>query len=463
MYRRSRKGCNVNVIHRITSETIRLSKMDLKPDNKPKNSEISSLQQSRKNPSGSFQITSVCLTGRFDTGEDSADDLDESRTEDISRLDNETPSCSEDTSFSRDGDDCYLSSPNKSVPFTSSSAPTTTTSSTTVVSTMYTTLTTSPASTSIGRTVGERFKVVKMESVTPFTRGRWKCLDYVDHSKHTPPDGWVFCNDKYVKLTEVQAAYKAQAQAAAATSENPSSGTDSVVCTFTTQTQAVASIGSANYTDPGTSYQRQYSAPAAVTNYSSSASAYPNQQIIYGSPPLMQSAPLQWQYAPQMCIPPLMNMQPSMPLQMMNYQPLVASPQTVTPVQQYIQGPVQPQQTYVTPPQQYVPQHSIQEAAVLLQQSTTQQQSIMLFMNQDETAMQVKDSQLIEEVVLPHKVLTEVRRMVDQTFRTSSMPPTPTTTPVEFGEKLQKRKTSSPGIEVKVIILVSLFTSCFFN
>lgn len=462
MYRRSRKGCNVNVIHRITSETIRLSKMDLKPDNKPKNSEISSLQQSRKNPSGSFQITSVCLTGRFDTGEDSADDLDESRTDDISRLDNETPSCSEDTSYSRDGDDCYLSSPNKSVPFTSSSAPTTTTSSTTSVSTMYTTLTTSPASTSIGRTVGERFKVVKMESVIPFTRGRWKCLDYVDHSKHTPPDGWVFCNDKYVKLTEVQAAYKAQAQAqaqaTAATSANPPSVTDSVVSTFTSL--PIVSVGSTNYTDPGTSYQRQISAPAAVTNNYSS-SAYPNQQSPYGNPPLVQ-----WQYPPQMWIPPLMNMQPSLPLQMMNYhQPPVASPQTVTPVQQYIQGPVQPQQPYVTPPQQYVPQHNTQEgdhqqgATVLLQQSTTQQQSITLFMNQEETAMHLKDSQLIEEVVLPHKVLTEVRRMVDQTFRTSSMPPTPTTTPVEFGEKLQKRKTSSPGIEVRLATLASLFTS----
>lgn len=333
MYRRSRKSCNVNVIHRITSETIRLSEMELKPGNKTKNSEISIIQQSRKNPSGSFQITSVCLTGRFDAGEDSADDLDESRTEDLSRIDNETPSFSEDT-FSRDGDDCVnhcstMSSPNKNVPFTS---PTTTV--TTSRATVPPSHVTSPASTSIGRKVGGRFKVVKIESVTPFVRGRWKCLDYVDHSKHTPPDGWVYCDDQYVKLSDVKATYTQAASKATTTTAQVKP--EPLVCTFI-RPNIPSQATDQQVGEPGTSYQRQFSAPE--TGYS----VYPTQQFLYGTPPQFYSiqpqtptALMQWpQYLP------FQHQQQWMPQQLFMQHQLSLNEHAFKQMQQTAQSPQQ--------------------------------------------------------------------------------------------------------------------------
>lgn len=81
-----------NPVLRTTSETMRLETMGQTPASRKKTS--------------SFQITSVTVGARtsHDAGEDSNDDLDESHTEDNSRLtdlDLETPSYSEDT-FSKE-------------------------------------------------------------------------------------------------------------------------------------------------------------------------------------------------------------------------------------------------------------------------------------------------------------------------------------------------------------------------
>lgn len=199
-----------------TSETFRIAPSN--PNNflvdkhqPPANSTNSSL--SRKKAS-SFQITSVSVNAptrtSADNGDDSADDLDESHTDDNSRitdLENETPSFSEDTSFSKED----------GVFFTNmSSAPVIPTSSQYGLA-----IVPDLGGGSSGQSIqdvhvsvqdaginlmghskqevdfkdmhhkNERFKVVKIESTEPFKRGRWMCMDYLDHTTlqaQSPPN-----------------------------------------------------------------------------------------------------------------------------------------------------------------------------------------------------------------------------------------------------------------------------------
>ncbi|XP_030380580.1 protein bunched, class 2/F/G isoform isoform X1 [Scaptodrosophila lebanonensis] len=160
----------------------------------------------------SFQITSVTvghpkLNTAGDTGDESADDLDESHTDDNSRitdLENETPSMSEDT-FSKE--EVFFA--NNALSTTAPVIPT---------SSQYGLVVVDPIGPSLGQTIqnvqvnvsdniinvvsaavtpggtkkkddiketqhrSERFKVVKIESTEPFKRGRWMCMDYLDHS-----------------------------------------------------------------------------------------------------------------------------------------------------------------------------------------------------------------------------------------------------------------------------------------
>lgn len=161
---------------------------------------------SRKPKASSFQITSVTLGTRTsaDNGEDSADDLDESHshTDDNSRVTdhgNETPSFSEDTSFSKE--DVYYSS---NALGTAPVIPTSSQYGLAIVSPELNgtaTLTDVHVSlTDAGINIvgnakqncdvdikdvhqrNERFKVVKIESTEPFKRGRWMCMDYLDHT-----------------------------------------------------------------------------------------------------------------------------------------------------------------------------------------------------------------------------------------------------------------------------------------
>lgn len=214
-HKTSEKNKYNNVVHRTTSESLRLNESE-------KGVTHPTSLQAAHNPRkiSSFQITSVTVGSRVstDAGEDSADDLDESHTDDISRvtdIENETPSYSEDT-FSKD--DVFYNASSASL----GCAPVIPTSSqyglaivgqdnannqiggavpnsnNTEVSDMHVSVTNAGTG-SIINLIGnakpqegmkeiqehvrnERFKVVKIESTEPFRRGRWMCMDYLDHT-----------------------------------------------------------------------------------------------------------------------------------------------------------------------------------------------------------------------------------------------------------------------------------------
>jgi len=212
-----------NAVNRTTSETMRLGEPE-KAANHP-TTLISSTPNQRKKTS-SFQITSVTVGSRTsnDGGDDSADDLDESHTDDMSDvvdnsrvtdLENETPSYSEDT-FSKE--DVFF---NASTSLgTAPVIPTSSQYGLAIVASegggniinapVACANTVSGGEVHVGMTdagnviniVGsvkphetemrdihahhagrnERFKVVKIESTEPFKRGRWLCMDYLDHT-----------------------------------------------------------------------------------------------------------------------------------------------------------------------------------------------------------------------------------------------------------------------------------------
>ncbi|XP_029169162.1 protein bunched, class 2/F/G isoform [Nylanderia fulva] len=216
-----------NPVHRTTTETIRLGEID-RPHQPVGliNAQVTGGGgggQCNRKKTSSFQITSVTVGCRMsnDAGEDSNDDLDESHTEDnsvehsrITDLDLETPSYSEDT-FSKE--DVFFNTSNAAL----STAPVIPTSSqyglaivpseggsvnnsvndsnistldiTSVTDNNIINLLSSNVKQdsdlrevhSHGR--NERFKVVKIESTEPFKRGRWTCMDYLDHTSVNQP------------------------------------------------------------------------------------------------------------------------------------------------------------------------------------------------------------------------------------------------------------------------------------
>lgn len=162
-------------------------------------------QQQRDKPKTSFQITSVITKGNptrisADNGDDSADDLDESHAEDSSHIDTETPSFSEDT-FSKE-DVFFTASDGIGI------APVIPTSSQYGLAIVAPNLAGGQNLADVHVSVtdaginlmtnskkddlkdmhhrNERFKVVKIESTEPFRRGRWICMDYLDHSTLQP-------------------------------------------------------------------------------------------------------------------------------------------------------------------------------------------------------------------------------------------------------------------------------------
>lgn len=174
------------------------------------NTILNTMNNMSKRKGTSFQITSVSVSSsnaqqqqqrtgaENNNGDDSADDLDESHTDDnISRItDYETPSFSEDT-FSRE--DVFFAQPNAAF----GTAPVIPTSSQYGLAIVGpdlggngTNLTDVHVSvTDAGINImgqipnkqdvdhkNERFKVVKIESTEPFKRGRWMCMDYLDHT-----------------------------------------------------------------------------------------------------------------------------------------------------------------------------------------------------------------------------------------------------------------------------------------
>ncbi|EFN82876.1 protein bunched, class 2/F/G isoform [Harpegnathos saltator] len=214
-----------NPVHRTTTETIRLGELDKlhQPVSLIAPSNVTAGSQCNRKKTSSFQITSVTVGCRMsnDAGEDSNDDLDESHTEDnsvehsrITDIDIETPSYSEDT-FSKE--DVFFNTSNAAL----STAPVIPTSSqyglaivpsegsnvsnsvndsnintldiTSVTDNNIINLLSSNVKQdadlrevhSHGR--NERFKVVKIESTEPFKRGRWTCMDYLDHTSVNQP------------------------------------------------------------------------------------------------------------------------------------------------------------------------------------------------------------------------------------------------------------------------------------
>jgi hypothetical protein len=216
----------LNPVHRTTTETIRLGEIDKlhQPVTLITAGNVQSANsQCNRKKTSSFQITSVTVGCRMsnDAGEDSNDDLDESHTEDnsveysrITDIDIETPSYSEDT-FSKE--DVFFNTSNAAL----STAPVIPTSSqyglaivpseggnvsnsvndsnintldiTSVTDNNIINLLSSNVKQdadlrevhSHGR--NERFKVVKIESTEPFKRGRWTCMDYLDHTSVNQP------------------------------------------------------------------------------------------------------------------------------------------------------------------------------------------------------------------------------------------------------------------------------------
>ncbi|XP_039753115.1 protein bunched, class 2/F/G isoform-like isoform X2 [Pararge aegeria] len=214
-HKTSEKNKYNNVVHRTTSESLRLNESE-------KGVTHPTSLQSTHNPRkiSSFQITSVTVGSRVstDAGEDSADDLDESHTDDISRvtdIENETPSYSEDT-FSKD--DVFYNASSASLgcapviptssqyglaivgqpdanPQLGAAVPN---SNNTEVNDMHVSVPNAGTGSIINlisnskpqegmkeiqeHVRNERFKVVKIESTEPFRRGRWMCMDYLDHT-----------------------------------------------------------------------------------------------------------------------------------------------------------------------------------------------------------------------------------------------------------------------------------------
>lgn len=206
-----------NPVHRTTTETIRLGEIDRHHQPvtliAPSSVQTATGNQCNRKKTSSFQITSVTVGCRMsnDAGEDSNDDLDESHTEDnsvehsrITDLDIETPSYSEDT-FSKE-ENVFFNTSNAAL----STAPVIPTSSQyglaivpseggnvsnsvndSNINTLDITSVTDKQDADLrevhshGR--NERFKVVKIESTEPFKRGRWTCMDYLDHTSVNQP------------------------------------------------------------------------------------------------------------------------------------------------------------------------------------------------------------------------------------------------------------------------------------
>lgn len=176
---KNKKG---TVIHRTTSETLRLG--DEAINNQVRLPMITRKKSQATSPSCSFQITGVMT--RYDQEDESADDLDESHTDEISRVtDNETPSFSED---SRDDQHPSLQTlpvqpifNQNNIPFAKHTPPVE------EPPLILPVVKEEPKKPKANINDLGRFRVVKLGSMVPFSRGRWTCYDYIDESSEVKP------------------------------------------------------------------------------------------------------------------------------------------------------------------------------------------------------------------------------------------------------------------------------------
>lgn len=211
-------------------------------------------------PKNSYQITSITV-GTRTSDEDSADDLDESHTTDensrVTDMENETPSYSEDT-YSKDDvfATAYAHGMVPIIPTNNMSADLTNcvnsnnnpmvnsaviggggngngNGGTKKMPDVRVNCVTAAVDKNKGVEIkgSERFKVVKIESIEPFKRGRWTCMDYLDQSAKqvqmnfgggtaktvTTNDSGVVLTDNYNNETTVANANKMKKQSTAKT------------------------------------------------------------------------------------------------------------------------------------------------------------------------------------------------------------------------------------------------------
>ncbi|XP_055295604.1 putative mediator of RNA polymerase II transcription subunit 26 isoform X2 [Sitodiplosis mosellana] len=172
-----------------------------------------------KPKTSSYQITSITVGTRTSADEDSADDLDESHTTDensrVTDMENETPSYSEDSNmYSKD--DVFATAYAHGIPIMQNnmSADLTNCVNSNQVGKKLPDVRVNCVTTAVDKNKGveikgsERFKVVKIESIEPFKRGRWTCMDYLDQSAKQVQMNFggngktVATNDSGVVLTE---------------------------------------------------------------------------------------------------------------------------------------------------------------------------------------------------------------------------------------------------------------------
>ncbi|XP_073993012.1 uncharacterized protein isoform X2 [Rhodnius prolixus] len=421
----SEKSKLTNSVSRTTSETLRLADPD-KAISQP-----NSLSTSTPKKKTSFQITSVIVGCRSsnDGGDDSADDLDESHTEDISEvvdnsrvtdIENETPSYSEDT-FSKD--DVFFNASSSLV-----SAPVIPTSSQYGLAILASTENSESASNQTdncensGTTVEvtesvinlgvvstkhdpemrdmhppaprtERFKVVKIESTEPFKRGRWVCMDYLDHNIAQNQSGTVKTDSDGTHQNTLTTEYCAQesnttnnvpvsgAPAEEVTqSAVPASAPATVVASAPITEQInnnTANIQSADNNQPVVNnmpISAPSTLPSSYTSVSPGQSLQSNMQMAPNAvvntqqPQVTQQA----QSLSQVHMQQIMaNSNQHQSLQSQQMQQVLANANVMS-IQQQTQQPQQPQQTQQQPQQQPPPQQQPQQAQMQNQQPIQQ-------------------------------------------------------------------------------------------
>jgi len=416
-----------NAIHRTTSETVRLC-----------DDAIHTVER-KKTPS--FQITSVTIATRAsnDGGDDSADDLDDSRTDDISEVvdtsrvtDLETPSYSEE-SFSKEdvffnttaalgtapviptssqyglaivanveGDGTVLNSAGGCPSgLSGGDVHVSVTEAGNVLNIMGAVKQheTETVHTHPGR--NERFKVVKIESTEPFKRGRWMCMDYLDHTalqqqtQHSP-------------VNVVKASDCSDIPGSGAPQFVPDSGvviTDNMLSSVVEENQCI--IG-----DPGLG---SMVAPMSSSEQIQGIVGHQRHQVTNAipmsqHPPTSYQSMLPGQSLPHVGIPGSQQHIPiAVPQQMpqplpQNYQQPVAPPQQIMQQPQHAQSmtqiPFQPAGTgNVVATQQQAPQHTSlpqQQMQHVLASAALQQQMPMMQPSQQPPQYQQQSMQAIQ-------------------------------------------------------------------
>lgn len=430
-HKSSEKNKFNSVVHRTTSESLRLNESE-------KGVTHPTSLQAAHNPRkiSSFQITSVTVGSRVstDAGEDSADDLDESHTDDISRvtdIENETPSYSEDT-FSKD--DVFYNASSASL----GCAPVIPTSSqyglaivgqdnatnqiggavpnsnNSEVSDMHVSVTNAGAG-SIINLIGnakpqegmkeiqehvknERFKVVKIESTEPFRRGRWMCMDYLDHTT-TQQNAPITLNNN-LDITETN------------TLQAPDSGVVINDSQHDEMSNDLTNKGPKDLQGNATIVQLDQGVQKQFPMASPGQSLTQPLNVVQQSMPVNQSVSVQ--------SPPL-EMPQQMPNQNMQTNQQVAQSMTHITMQNAPQNHPQPQQQQVQQIPQSFPQHQLQQ--VIAQSQGMAMQQIPMHQQMSQQMQQIPNQQMQQiNQHMPQTQMSNMQQMQQQMPQMQGIP-----------------------------------------